>query len=176
MINLHIKEVGYSFFLEDEQVDIAADKIMDYLLAVGLERKEALRIRLSAEEILLSWQNHFGKTAKTQLSCYSRLGQQLIGLKLDGEPYDPVNKEDEDDQYGEWSQKLLLNLKTTPIYSYTRNSNVVTFKVLQQKKRNPLLALLLSLGAAAIVGLIGSAVLPFELSWQTHCRESLLSS
>ncbi len=155
------KEIGYSFFLESEQIDIASEKIIDYLTEIGLERKEALRIKFSAEEILLSWQNHFGKMCGVQLSCYSRLGQQMITLKLDGEPYDPLNKEDEDDQYGEWSQKLLSSLKTTPLYSYSHNSNIVTFKVMQ-KKSNSFLTLLISIATAIAVGFLG-LLLPSEL-------------
>ena len=164
------KEVGYNFFLEAEQIDTASEKIIDYLTEIGLEHKEALRIQFSIEDILLKWQNRFGKMSNVQLSCYSRLGQQMITLKLDGDPYDPISKDDEDDQYGEWSQKLLSGLKTTPLYSYSHNLNIVTFKVMQ-KKRNSFLTLLISIAAAIVIGLLGS-LLPVE--FRTNIAEGLM--
>ena len=145
------KEVGTVFFLQDEKIDYASELIVGYLKELGLERKEIERLRLSAENILISLQERFGKTASVRLSCYSRLGQPIIRLASEGDPFDPMNV---DEEAGEWSRTLLARLKTQPIYNYSRGTNIVTFKVMQRRK-NPFLLLLVALAAAVLVGLAG---------------------
>lgn len=150
-------DIGMDFFLEDAKIDHAAERITEYLTGLGLERKEIARLRLSAENILLAWQARFGTTGSVRLSCYSRLAQPTIRLALEGEPFDPMNG---DEDAGEWSRNLLARLNTQPIYSYNRGSNIVTFKVLQ-RRRNPFLLLLIALAAAVLVGALGG-VLPHD--------------
>ena len=69
---MRAKDIGFNFFLEADKIDLASEKIMDFLQQLALEHREALRIQLSTENILLAWQERFGKSAQVRLSCYSR--------------------------------------------------------------------------------------------------------
>ena len=48
-------EENFSFLLTAENIDLAAEKVMSYLQRLDLQNKEAIRLRLSVEEVLLSW-------------------------------------------------------------------------------------------------------------------------
>ena len=151
-IVLRTKEINYDFFLEPEKIDLAAEKVEEYLTSLGLKKKEVIRLRLSVEEILLSWKERTDGKRMVQLSCYKRLGQPLIRLKLVGNTCDPLKKTE--DTFSEWSETLLSRLETRPVYTYSRGVNIVTFRVLRPK-RNPLVLLLIAVASAIIVGALG---------------------
>lgn len=135
-------------------IDESADVITGFLKDIKTEKREILRLRLSVEEILLNWQNHFGEDKDVELACFSYFGQPTVQLKLAGEPFDPL-KHDDDDTYGTWSRKLLSGLQSTPMYSYSRNANVVTFKLVR-KRLSPVFMLLCAILAAVLVGFAGA--------------------
>ena len=151
------KDYGTELPLNEEAVDRCSEKISEFLLSLKTDKKELLRIRLNAENILLKWLERFGEGKDVSLACFSFLGQPMIRLKLKGDPFDPLAEEAENGS--EWSRKLLAGLQTTPVYTYSNNENVVTFKLIR-KRRNPLLALVIAIAAAALVSLIGLFCLP----------------
>lgn len=162
------REIGSNILLENAGIDQATERIERYLSDLGLERREIARLRLSAENILLAWQARFGKNASARLSCYVRLGQPLIRLVLENDPFNPLAQTDE---MNEWGINLMSRLATQPIYSYSRGQNVVTFKVVT-KKRNPFLLLLFALAAAVAAGLLGSVLPP---SFKTGVAENWMT-
>lgn len=152
---MRLRETDFTFPLEAEMIDQAADKVAEFLRALSLDRKEALRLRLSAEEVLLAWQGRFGDRTEARLVCFSRLGQPMVRLELKEELFDPLQK---DENTSEWSQILLSRLETVPLFSYTRGTNLVTFKI-RRKKANPFVLLLIGLLAGAALG-FGGWLLP----------------
>lgn len=162
------REIGSNILLENAGIDQATERIERYLSDLGLERREIARLRLSAENILLAWQARFGKNASARLSCYVRLGQPLIRLVLENDPFNPLAQTDE---MNEWGINLMSRLATQPIYSYSRGQNVVTFKVVT-KKRNPFLLLLFALAAAVAAGLLGNVLPP---SFKTGVAENWMT-
>ena len=147
-----VKQTDRSFLLNVEQIDIASEQIFDFLCKLKLEHKEAMRIRLNAENILLSWQTRFGANCVVHLSCYVRLGQPLIYLRTEGEPFDPLDAEV--DELDAWKNALLAQMETQAHYTYSRGCNTVTFRIVKPK-RSPLVLLLISLAAAIVFGLAG---------------------
>jgi len=81
------------------------------------------------------------------------LGQPLIRLRLEGEPFDPL--EVEEDEFSGWKNKLLAQMETQSTYTYVRGVNTVAFRIVKPK-RSPLVLLLISLAAAVVVGLTGT--------------------
>ncbi len=152
---MKLKGKGTKFYLSPSEIDRCAEVMTEFLIELKTEKREILRLRLSVEEILLKWQEHFGDEKQVSISCFSYFGQPTIQLILEGEPFDPLKTEDE--TYGEWSRKLLSGLQATPLYSYSRNSNAVTFKLLR-KRLNPLLLLLAAFLLAAAAGVAGMAI------------------
>lgn len=147
-----IKQSSHSFLLEAEQIDLVSQQVFDFLGQLKLESREVTRIRLNVENILLAWQARFGADGMVRLSCYVRLGQPIIRLQLEGEPFDPL--EAEEDDFGRWKNALLANMETQAAYSYVRGANLVVFRIVKPK-RSPLVLLVVSLAAAVVVGLAG---------------------
>lgn len=154
-----VKQSGGKYLLEASQIDHISQQVFVFLSQLKLERKEIMRIRLNVENVLLAWQGRFGTGAGVRVSCYVRLGQPQIRLRLEGEPFDPLLAEE--DEFGRWRNALLANMETQAAYTYTRGENVVVFRVVKPK-RSPLILLLIALAAAVVVGLAGS-LLPIEL-------------
>ncbi len=147
------KEIGLTFRLDPERIDSASETIAEFLSGLELDHKEVLRLRFTAEEILLSWQEKFGAGIDAQLACYSRFGQPIIRLRLEGEPFNPLEKSEENGS--EIGQSLMARLETTPIYGYSHGVNSVTFKILPKQKK-AFLAFLIAMVLAAIVGFVGT--------------------
>ena len=160
---------NFSFILTAENIDLASEKVMSYLQRLELESKEAIRLRLSVEEVLLSWQIKLTDNKEVELSCYMRLGQPVIRLKAEGDGCNPL--ESQDDSFGEWGESLLSRLETRPVYSYNYGANTVTFRVVRHK-RNPFVRLLIAFAAAILAGLLGLA-LPTDI--RTNIAENWLT-
>ena len=62
-----------TFVLTEQACDEIAAHIMDFCAARKIERKEALRHRLSAEECLLYWLSHGGAGKTVRLRMGSRI-------------------------------------------------------------------------------------------------------
>lgn len=169
VMDLRTKKEQLSFLLAPENIDLAAEKVSAYLLRLNLQKKEIIRLRLSVEEVLLSWQEKLGEKKEVQLSCYMRLGQPVIRLRAEGNGCNPL--ETQDDGFGEWGESLLARLETRPLYSYVGGVNIVTFRVVRPK-RNPFARLLIALAAAVFVGLLG-LLLPTDI--RTNIAENWLS-
>lgn len=137
--------------LSGEGIDTAAEQITEFLTRAGTDKKETLRIRLRAEDILLRWQERFGTEAEVTLQLTTQFRQKSIRLILPGEAFDPLTGEDA------WSRKLLADLQTTPTYRYGENQNTVVFRLIREK-RNPLIHLLIALLAAGAVGALGMVI------------------
>lgn len=138
--------------LDGESIDLCSEKVGEYLKELKTARKEMMRIRLSVEEILLSWQEHFGDECRFVFKIYTFLRQPTVELRLFGSPFNPCSEEE--NEMGSYSRKMLSNLQATPLYSYKDGVNIISFK-LQKKQRSPLFFLLFALAASAIVGLLG---------------------
>lgn len=109
-----------------------------------LERKEILRIRLSAEDILLTWM-HSGVNLSVQLKLEQRGKNIQISLLLDGlsysvDPMDPDNLEE-----SSLVDNLMAVLGISWIYQYEHGRNTVYTSVTVRKRNN-----LASVGIALI--------------------------
>lgn len=164
------KSENFSFLLTAKNIDMAAEKVMAFLSRLELQNKEVIRLRLSVEEVLLSWQAKLTENKEVELSCYKRLGQPVIRLKVEGEGCNPL--ESQDDEFGEWGENLLARLETRPVYSYNYGINIVTFRVVR-RNRNPFVRLLIAFVAAILVGFLGLA-LPNDI--RTYIAEGWLAT
>ena len=51
----------------NSNIDLACEEVGIFLTSVGVEKREALRIRLTLEEILLDYQERFGEEAEFKI-------------------------------------------------------------------------------------------------------------
>ena len=155
-----------SFVLSDQACDEIAARITEFCAAGKIERKEALRYRLSAEECLLYWLANGCEGKTVRLRMGSRMLAPFILLEAEGGPLDPYRGSAED--YGPYCGGVLSNLRLAPEYSYDGGCNRLLFR-LHRKKPGQITLLAFVIVLAALVGSLGMAVLPAQV------RETLQS-
>ena len=148
-------------------IDQIARQIEDFLQSLHMERQNRLRIRLSVEEALLHWREHFGEAARIRL-VLSASRHPYIQLELTGEAYNPLCV-GEDSDWSDWGTGLLSAMGLAPRFFYSHGCNVLRL-ALPRRQRNPLLSMLLAIGAGILVGILGEALLPVAV------QESIYSS
>lgn len=150
-----MKHTVLPFTLNAIDIDKASDAIQQFLSEVKLEKRNIQRLRLTAEQILLTWREAFGDDTPVSLSTGSRFGRPFLTLELEGDSVDPLVT-DEDD-FGEYTNRMMANMGLTPLYSYQKGKNVITIR-LKKKRMNPLVSLLLAAVAAVGIGFAGLAM------------------
>lgn len=148
---MKIKNEKLEYMLNDSAVDSVAEKVQSFLAALNMEKKNILRIRLTVEEILLNWQEHYDGEVPFTFLTGKRLGAPFISIVLAGESVNPLERMEE--ECGEWSSRLLVNMGISPTYSYSKGKNIITFKP-KKEKMNPMVSLLGAVALAVVLGLL----------------------
>ena len=153
------------FYLNAVEIDNCSEQVYDYLTQRNIPRKEALRIRLSVEEVLLTWLEKLGAGTEIKLLCSRRLGKESVRLQCRGAECNPFTADKGD--LGDWVNALRSSLEFLPLYRYADTYNRVIFNV-RVKTLSRLLVTVLAIAAGIALGLLG-ALLPHELR-QTVCE------
>lgn len=128
-----MKKYNEVFQLNEAAVDSVADLVFSFLTESGTERKEGLRVRLSAENVLLSWMEALEEGADISLECRDFLGIASVRLKAPGEKVNPFEERENED--GIWINTMRENLESAPTFTYVHNINNVVFKIHKRKNR-----------------------------------------
>ena len=165
------KSFTNTYVLSNENIDIIADHIREYLKELETERSNIIRIRLLMEEALLRWQDRFGDQCSVKLSLEVRLRRPTVTLELAGDYYDPLSSSSE---LGNWADSLLRSIGLQPrfSYQYQRSVNIVQLK-LKRPRLSPALTLLISVALGLLLGVAGEYVLPDAT--QTAILETVLA-
>ena len=147
------KSFTNTYVLSNENIDIIADHIREYLKELEIERSNIIRIRLLMEEALLRWQDRFGDQCSVKLSLEVRLRRPTVTLELAGDYYDPLSSSSE---LGNWADSLLRSIGLQPrfSYQYQRSVNIVQLK-LKRPRLSPALTLLMSVALGLLLGVAG---------------------
>lgn len=146
--------------LDNASIDKASLRVQRFLTSLKTEKSSMLRVRLSVEEVLLRWADHFPAHTQFLLEMGTHWNRPYIMLKLPGEECDPMS-----DRSGEpdlWVTDLISALGLTPVYKYIGGCNVVQFPV-KRPQRNPGITLLLCTLVGAFLGIAFDMALPGEL-------------
>ena len=111
--------------LDNASIDKASLRVQRFLTSLKTEKSSMLRVRLSVEEVLLRWADHFPAHTQFLLEMGTHWNRPYIMLKLPGEECDPMS-----DRSGEpdlWVTDLISALGLTPVYKYIGGCNVVQF-------------------------------------------------
>ena len=145
------------FTLDPAACDEIAARITEFCRSAHVERRDALRYRLAAEECLLFWLEHGFGGASIRLSMGRRFTAPCIVLEAEGKALDPYRDESED--FGPFCGSILSNLRLRPDYSYENGWNRILFRV-QRKRMGQLPKLGIVIAASILVGLLGQTLLP----------------
>ena len=162
-----------SFTFSPDDIDAAADFVSDGMAQLGLDRKEALRRRLSVEEVLLNWQGAAGLDGTYTVELSRRLGRVGLALRCAGGPQDPLAAP-EDDSYGAGGlgRSALENLGLALSWQYRDGVNLVSCS---QRAGKPHSQLVQVLFAAALALVLGSAGTLLPQAWKALLLDSLLN-
>ena len=131
-------------------IDLACEKVGEFLAKSGVDRREALRIKLMLEEILLEYQDKFGEEANYKLKCAKRLSAMKVEMEVPGESFNPLLKESDD---GALINGLLAGIGLAPTYSYKNGKNYIVFTP-KKKPMSSTVKMLVAIGLSIITGLL----------------------
>lgn len=157
IISMKIENFSKTYKLDGASIDEMSERIGDFLQNLHFERTNILRVRLSVEEALLRWKDHFGTDEDVSFELSKRFGRPSIKISLENEPFDPLSESE--DELGEWADALLSTVGLEPRYVYQHNANSLLLR-LPKPKRDPAQMLLISVFAGLLIGALTSAFLP----------------
>ena len=113
--------------LTNSNIDIISDEIGAFLDKCKVDRKDAMRIKLAAEETLIQYQERFGETKEIRLDCRKRLGRPRIEISIVGERFNPFETTNTSNTELEGSAVLhgiLTNMGIAPNWEYKNGVNL----------------------------------------------------
>lgn len=149
-----------TFRLSAEGIIAAVEKTGTFFTDCGTDREDALRIRLTAEEILLSFQQEFGDKALLELYLEKRMGTPRVVFRIPGASFDPFGNLSEEDYL---MHNLMENSGTVPVWNYRRSCNEIVFTIGKKKKLSSSTMVLISIVLGIGIGLL-SRLLPGTLA------------
>ena len=105
-------------------IDIACEEVGKFLASAGVERREALRIKLTFEEVLLEYQSKFGEEAVFKVRLVKRFSSIKVEIIVPGESYDALGSDREEDDV---IRGLLAGVGLAPAWSYKSGRNHIIF-------------------------------------------------
>lgn len=143
------------YTLNNETVDIIARKVMEFCGTLRISEREAIRYRISVEEVLNCWiAARIGSSVS--LKTGKRVGRPYVILEVTGEQNNPFSDEGEERFF---LSNIRADMGYAPRYSYQKGKNTVFFEI-QQKKMNQLVKLLITAVLGVITGVMLKLVLP----------------
>ena len=112
------------YIFSNSSIDQACELVGKFLSAADVERREALRIRLTLEEALLQYQEKYGEDASFGLRLVKRLSSIRVELIVPGESYDALGNNVEEDEV---IRGLLTGVGLAPAWSYKNGKNHIVF-------------------------------------------------
>lgn len=150
-----MKHSETQLFLDREGVDVASKAIDAWLAKLSVPRRDALRTRLTMEELLLRICEHYGDGIDGTLRMGRYFGIPFISFRYAGEAYDPTAAQN--DEISQWTEQLLVNMGLSPSWScrFGRNQLIQTIHT-PRKLSHAVLPVMFLL--AVVLGLLGTAL------------------
>ena len=146
--------------LDNASIDKVSLRVQKFLMSLKSEKSSILRVRLSVEEVLLRWADHFPAHTQFRLEMGTHWNRPYIMLKLTGEECNPMSGiETETDL---WASDLIRTLGLSPVYQYISGCNVVQFPV-KKPQRNPGVTLLICTLVGSLLGIVFDLAFPRDV-------------
>ena len=137
--------------LDAAGIDEASEAIASYLQSIQLDRRSALSVRLSLEDVLMQLAEHFDNQATAMIAMGMRFGHPRIIVRVRGERFDPRATGTQSD----WDDLLLEASGLRPVYSYNGGHNIIT-ATLPRKPLSGTIVTFLSIAFGAIAAYAGT--------------------
>ena len=150
-----MKAVEKEFLLDPAGVDAVSEVVDEWLKSLKMERRDAIRLRLTMEELLLRVSEHFDGAITGALRMGKRFGVPYLRFRYKSDAYNPLSVHDE---MNEWTNQILTNMGLSPTWGYHGGHNELTLRACVSSHKSELM-MLAALVAALALGLSG-ALLP----------------
>ena len=141
-----------TFALDAAGIDAVTEELAAFLTARKLDKRTVLRARLATEELLLRVMERDGAPDECTLILGVRFGAACVDIQYGGAAIDPTADK------GEWSERLLANLRLTPAWSYRGGVNTLRLRVRRTSGKNDLFKLLLAAASGTALGMLRGAL------------------
>lgn len=136
------------YIFDSISIDRASQDVNDLMEKYKVEAESILRFRLTLEEILLKYREHFGEQAGFRLKYVSHFQRLRIELSVVGDAFDPFESDEEE---GMILRGLLSNMGALPVWQYKNGKNIIVFMP-QKESVSHTTKLLISIAAAFVLG------------------------
>lgn len=148
-----------SFPLENGEIDRFSEMLETRLEEIGMERQNRLRIRLSLEEALLRFRDHFKEPVRIDADISYFLGKPHVQIALEGTPYNPLSRTES--ELDDWNGPLLTSVGLNPQYNYAGNRNILRINF-PGNGFNPTVMTLIAAVAGILIGFASWVFVPAD--------------
>ena len=113
-----------TYTFSNEDIDLASSEVAEFLEKFKLHDRDLLQLRLTLEEILLTYRDQLGEAAGFRVKCVTRFRRPRVELSVAGEAVDPF--EQADDEY-RLLYRLSSGLGNVPTWQYKNGRNIIVF-------------------------------------------------
>ena len=113
-----------TYTFSNKDIDLASSEVAEFLEKFRLHDRDLLQLRLTLEEILLTYRDQLGETAEFRVKCVTRFRRPRVELSVAGEAIDPF--EQADDEY-RLLYRLSSGLGNVPTWQYKNGRNIIVF-------------------------------------------------
>ena len=139
-----------TFNFSNSEIDRASEFVSKFLEKVGVERREALGIKLTFEDVLLEYQSKFGEDATYNLKCTKRLSAIKVEIEVVGEAFNPLKNESDGEAL---ISGLLASIGLAPTYNFKNGKNHIVFTP-KKKTMSSTLKMLVAIALSVVTGLL----------------------
>ena len=164
----------------NNSIALACREIDKFLSSAGVERREALRINLSCEEVLLNYQEQLGKDASFQIKLAKLMSSIRVEIIVAGESCNILQKEGEEDEV---IRGLLASIGLAPAWCYKNKKNHILFTAKKQPLSGTtkmilafILAIFAGMGLNLLPGTIRGSINDYMLTPVTDTFLGLISA
>ena len=160
MKNCRMNEIRQKimYTLSNNDIEKISHELISILESAKISSQGCTKARLTAEELLLKYQEKFDSETELSLHHTKRLGKVTVTLKVRCESFDPMaNLSDEDF----WLQNILQSLGYVPTWKYKNNCNELCFPIRIESRLSMWACTLIACGLGIIFGL-AARLLPGE--------------
>ena len=139
-----------SYHFSNSNIDLACEEVGRFLAKGGVERREALRTKLTFEEVLLEYRARYGEDATFQVKFVKRISSIKVEIIAEGESLNPLAPDSDE---GDVIQGVLASIGLAPTWSYKNGKNRIVFTP-KKKPMSGTIKMLIAIVMAVIVGTI----------------------
>ena len=121
------------YTLSNEDIVMACEEAVKELESSGIETRDKIRINMSLEEVLLTYQKALGEDAVFVLDEGGYFGSKKIRLTVPGDRIDPFSVAEYSSDEDDVMRNVMTRMGKMPRWRYRRSANEIVFSAAKKK-------------------------------------------